>query len=652
MTHIGQHAEARLPEVLDTLGTAVFVCDSQGPECPVVCASRGLSVLTRYSQELLEGRDLADLLAAGTAPGLPESLREAIRNGESFCGDVFCPREEGEGIWCELRLAPTEWEGTFDRYWCGTLVEITERRERELRLAESEARCRGMFENSVEGIYQSTPEGRYLAVNPALARMYGYSSPDDLMKRVSDIQSQIYVDPSLRERFRREIERCGVVRDLEYEVRRRDGNRLWISERARAVRDDAGTVRYYEGFVSDISARKEAEAVRAQLEKQMIQAHKMEAVGVMAGGIAHDFNNMLCVMLGHTELTLADTHITGFPRKNLEAVLKAANRAKDLVRQILAFSRKTEAERAPIKLGPILKESVKMLKAALPSSVQVQLALETDHDVVVADPTEIHQVMMNLGNNAAHAMRRHGGELGYSLSALELDAAGAAPLALKPGRYVCLAVRDTGHGMSPEIIEQIFDPFFTTKPAGEGTGLGLALVREIVTRYGGHVAVESTVGLGTTFRIYLPQTARAPRRLPGQEATECRGHQERLLVVDDEVGILDMMQQRLRLMGYRVVTRADSLAALDAVRTEPERYAAVITDQTMPDLLGTELAEKLGEIRPNLPVVLMTGLNQPPGFANSRFGGRRAVVQKPIDFADLSRRLRGFIDDGVFRTKA
>ena len=501
-----------------------------------------------------------------------------------------------------------------------------------------------MFENAVEGIYQSTPDGHYLVVNAALARMYGYEHPDELLNQVSDIQSQIYVDATMREQFKRQIERTGFVHGLEYQVRRRDGSIIWISESARAVRDASGTIQYYEGFIDDITSRKEAEAERARLEKQMLQAQKMDAVGTLASGMAHDFNNILCAILGYTDLDLVDTQIKGRTRENLCIVHKSACRARDLISRILAFSRQADTERAPLKLGAILTEGVKTLNATLPSSISIRVNIRTDEDVVVADATEIHQIVMNLGTNAGHAMKSKGGRLTYELETLDLKPEAATGRSVPPGRYVHLIVSDTGRGMSSEVVERIFEPFFTTKGPGRGTGLGLTLVQQIVSRSGGYIKVNSQEGQGTTFHLYFPPSREPAVPAPADQDQLLRGHQEQILVVDDEVPILDMMQQHLRKMGYRVTTRADSLEAMHTFRASPDKFDLVITDHTMPGLLGADLAEGLGGIRPDLPVILMTGLNQPPDFAESRHASRRAVFQKPVDFVKLSHCLRQFLN--------
>jgi PAS domain S-box-containing protein len=511
-------------------------------------------------------------------------------------------------------------------------------------LKAAEALYRSMFENALEGIYQSTPDGHYLIVNAALARMYGYQRPEEMLNQVSDIQNQIYVDATFRERFKQEIERVGFVRELEYQVRRRDGSVFWISESARAVRDAGGATRYYEGFIDNITARKEAEAERARLEKQMLRAQKMDAIGTLASGMAHDFNNILCAILGHTQLALFDQDIKGRTRDSLISVFKSAERAKELVKRILSISRPTDAKRIPLKLGTIVSEGVKLLNATLPSSIQLQFTIHTDADVVEADATEMHQVIMNLGTNAGHAMRDTGGRLDYELNAIELDEVQAGQLTLPPGAYVQLSVRDTGHGMSRDVLERIFEPFFTTKAVGRGTGLGLTLVQKIIAGNGGQLRVESQKDVGTTFHVYLPRSPLPPAPSSPEEHQVLPGRREQILVVDDEIPVLSVLQQRLRQMGYRVITRADSLDALETFRAEPARFDLVITDHTMPGLQGADLAEKMGDIRSEVPVILVTGLNQPPSFSGSRYAPQRAVCQKPINFVELSHQLRDFLD--------
>jgi PAS domain S-box-containing protein len=383
--------------------------------------------------------------------------------------------------------------------------EILERKKAERALRATERKYRGFFENSVEGAYQSTAEGQYLSVNPALARLYGYASPAEMMAAVGNIARDVYVDAGMRQRFREMIERDGEVRNLEYQVRQRGGEVLWISESARAARNRRGQVVYYEGTIRNISLRKRAEAEAARLEQQLLQLQKMEAIGTLASGIAHDFNNILGGITGYVELAQDDLAPGSAPAAHLQEVMGALQRAKQVVRQILTFSRQSPPQRQRIRLGTIVEEVIHLLRATLPSTIVIRQEITADEDETIADPAQIHQVLLNLGTNASHAMAAKGGSLLVRLESVVLGDPGPAPvLVLASGRYLKLTVQDTGHGIRPEILRRIFEPFFTTKPVGEGTGLGLSVVHGIVKSHSGDIHVESLPSVGTTFHVYLP----------------------------------------------------------------------------------------------------------------------------------------------------
>jgi PAS domain S-box-containing protein len=370
--------------------------------------------------------------------------------------------------------------------------------KRALRIAER--KYRGFFENAVEGVYQSTAEGRYLSVNPSLARLYGYATPREMLGAIRDIARDVYVEAGMRQRFQRMIERDGEVRNLEYPVRHRDGRTLWISENARVVRSRKGKVLYYEGTIRDVTPLKEAAAEAARLEDQLRQAHKMEAIGTFASGIAHDFNNIVAAISGFTELALEELPQGASTRKYMLDVLAVTRRAADLVKQILMFSRQTQPVRQPVHLAAIIDEVEKMLGATLPPNIAFNREILVGDDSAVADPGQIHQMLVNLCTNAIHAMRKGGGSLTVRLRDEMLGLASSDI----PELYLKLSVEDTGHGIPDEIREHMFEPFFTTKRVGEGTGLGLSVVHGIVKSHGGDIRVSSAVGVGTTFTVYIP----------------------------------------------------------------------------------------------------------------------------------------------------
>ena len=434
------------------------------------------------------------------------------------------------------------------------------------------------------------------------------------------------------------------VQPVEHRILRKDDIMRWVRNTLVPHYDAQGNLLSYDGLISDIQERKEAEEARAKLQAQLQHAQKMEAIGTLAGGIAHDFNNILFAILGYTELTRDDVPEGSLVRANLEEVIKAANRAKDLVKQILIFSRQVEQERKPMLIHLIVKEALKLLRASLPTTIEIRQNIDTKCGFVLADPTQIHQVIMNLCTNAYHAMRESGGVLEVSLDVFDIDAAFAAAHAnLEEGAYLRLTVSDTGHGMDGATMERIFDPFFTTKAIGEGAGMGLATVHGIVTSYNGAVTVYSEPGEGTTFHVYLPRVDSTA--VPEATATEPvpRG-KERILFVDDEEQIVRFGQQMLERLGYHVTARASSVEALEAFGAEPEKFDLVITDQTMPNMTGVVLARELMRIRPDIPVILTTGFSEAVTQEKAKNMGMRECIMKPVLASDLGRAIRRVLD--------
>ncbi len=383
-------------------------------------------------------------------------------------------------------------------------MEILDHRRTEQARRRAEDQFRSLFEHAVVGIFQSLPDGQYLAVNPALARMYGYRSAEELLSSVKDIANEIYVDPSVRAEFQRRIKEEGQVRGMEYQVRRKDGRLIWISEHARAVKDRRNRVVRYEGIIQDITAQKEAMADRARLEIRLYQAKKMEAIGTLAGGIAHDFNNILAAIVGYSELVADDLPPDSMGRRNINDVFMACERARDLVRQILTFSRQAPPERSAVRLRAIIKDVQRLLRPTLPESIELRTQISARSDRIVADPVQINQVLMNLCTNAIHAMKAKGGVLTISLDDWASGKEAVGDPELPPGEYLLLSVEDNGQGIDPKVLGRIFEPFFTTKAAGEGTGLGLSVIHGIVKGHAGDITVRSRLGEGTVFHIYLP----------------------------------------------------------------------------------------------------------------------------------------------------
>jgi signal transduction histidine kinase/response regulator RpfG family c-di-GMP phosphodiesterase len=385
---------------------------------------------------------------------------------------------------------------------------------------------------------------------------------------------------------------------------------------------------------------KHAEEEKRRLETRLRQAQKIQAIGTLAGGIAHDFNNILAAILGYAELVRLQIPKGNKARDHLNEVVGSTYRARDLVRQILTFSRQTEQERRPVYIHLITKEALRLLRASLPSTIQFRQNITTDSGLVRADPTEIHQVLMNLCTNAHEAMSKSGGTLEVSLLSVDLgmDDIGRYP-DVKPGPYLKLSVADTGHGMYPQTVERIFDPYFTTKEKGSGTGLGLAVVHGIVANLGGTIDVESVPGKGTAFHVWLPRVEEGSASESETSEEPATGN-ERILFIDDEEPLVNTAKQMLTHLGYQVVARTSSIEALELFREEPDQFDLVITDMTMPHMTGDKLAQELMGIRSDIPVILCTGFSERITQEEAKRVGVKAFLMKPIASGEMARVIR------------
>lgn len=398
--------------------------------------------------------------------------------------------------------------------------------------------------------------------------------------------------------------------------------------------------------VMDITDRKRSEAEEERLKAQLSQTQKVETIGTFAGGIAHDFNNILAAIFGYAELALVEANRPDLDkvRKNLNGVLQAGKRAKDLVTQILSFSRHDEMEYKPIMLYSTIKESLRMLRAIIPESIEFRQNLHSS-GMVLADPIQIHQLMMKLCSNAAQAIGRTEGVVQVSLKDVTVDETAAMQsLTLNPGDYVKLTVSDTGHGMTPEVMARIFEPYFTTKGIGSGSGLGLSVVQGIVKKHKGAITVESEPGKGTTFNIYLPRVEfkKEPEASP-VEITLLTGT-ERVLFVDDEPVLVDLAKQALESLGYEVTATTSSTEALEVFKKNPDRFDLVITDMTMPDMMGDRLAQRILEARHDIPIILCSGYGEHISTKKLKGIGIHEYIMKPFVLSDLAKTIRKSLD--------
>lgn len=543
-------------------------------------------------------------------------------------------RLKGEtgGVLCHEHLGgPRIWTSDEDSVAASlaTLVSLAleahERKQAEQALQASEERFRTFTQYFPGPAFIKNAKGQHLFVNPAFEEALNLSRSDWEGKTNDELfPSHIAADIN---RHDQQILRDGKSLQVIEQTEQNGERRQWLVTKF-LISDGQRHPALLGGIALDVTERK-------QLEQRLRQAEKMEALGTLAGGIAHDFNNILAAMIGYTEL--AQDGVTAGSRagRNLDQVLVAGRRAKALIQQILAFSRQREPQREVLDLGTLLQEAMTLLRASIPATIAMRVDVRSSDSTVLADPTQLQQVIMNVCSNAAQAMQERGGTLGLHLEEVDVPPSFASMHPpLRAGAHMRLTITDTGVGMTPEVLARIFDPFFTTKKVGEGTGLGLSASLGIVTSHGGTISVESEPGRGSTFSIYLPKLTAATDSSQGPEADR-RGGSERILFVDDETALVRLADQTLGNLGYRVTVLTDPVLALGQFRSEPDAFDLVITDQTMPGMTGEVLARELLRLRPSLPIILCTGFSEGMSEQAARKVGFRGLLMKPLTVAEL-----------------
>jgi two-component system cell cycle sensor histidine kinase/response regulator CckA len=509
------------------------------------------------------------------------------------------------------------------------------RRESETALRASEASYTTLVEQAPVGIYRSTPAGRFLSANPALARILGYATPQELL--ALDMSRDVYVDADERRRLvAQDTYTNQVYEELEATWKKKDGTRIRVQLSVRASRKPDGQVEFYEAFVRDITNQR-------QLEAQLAQAQKMEAIGRLAGGVAHDFNNLLTVILSYSDLLLEDLPAESSDREDVTQIRKAAQGASELTRQLLAFSRQQVLLPKVVDINASVSGIERLLTRVLREDIKLACTLASDAGMIRVDPGQLEQVIMNLAVNARDAMPG-GGLLTIETANVDLDAdyLRAHPMA-KPGPYVMLAVTDTGMGMDAATQARIFEPFFTTKDVGKGTGLGLATVQGIVQQSGGFIWVYSEPDHGTVFKIYLPRVDEAPSQEAVTNADDVRGT-ETILIAEDVPAVRAVTREMLKRYGYHVLEAADGLTALQVAADYKETIHLLLTDVVMPDLSGRDLAERFRMLRPAMKVVFMSGYTDDAIVRHGILQEGIAYLQKPFTPVSLAKKVRVVLD--------
>ncbi len=548
--------------------------------------------------------------------------------------DFRIVHKSGRTVWIDHHCVPIH---RADGSFLGRRVsnrDFTERKRMEQALKESEEQFRALVDGAPDPIFVEV-DACFAYLNEAALGLFGAASLEQLLGRP-------VIDRYHPDAWKSVSQRLETVRSEKRRVPKQERVCLRLDGTPIPVESSAAPV-VFEGrngvliFLQDISERR-------QIEAHLQQAQKMEAIGALAGGIAHDFNNLLFPILGLSEILIEDLPEGSLERENVAEIIKAARRAADLVNQILSFSRQAEHKKIPIRIQQVLKEVGKLVRATIPANIEIRQDIQADCGPVLADPTNLHQVAMNLVTNAFHAVEQNGGAIGIELQQTTLGAEDTAGTSLAPGDYARLTVSDNGSGIPADLLPKIFDPYFTTKPQGKGTGLGLSVVYGIVKEHGGEIRVRSDVGQGTAFTIYLPLIPKDETSGPPAAAAVHPTGSERILLVDDEEAVARMEKQMLERLGYRVTTCTGSIEALETFKADPAAFDLIITDMSMPRLTGDRMARQMMALKPGLPVILCTGFSEQitPQMAASM--GIKGFLMKPVVRGELAATVRKLLD--------
>ena len=628
-----QRSEERHRRIVETAEEGIWMIDAA---TVTTFVNPKMARMLGYEAEEMLGRPMYDFMDDRAQADARENVRRRER-GISEQHDFRLTRKDGTDLWTAMSTS-----ASFDDagQYAGALAmvtDITERRRAEDALRESEERFRSLTVLSSDWYWEHDEEFRLTKVvggraydnNVGLRRVIGQRPWE---------AASAGMDPADWDRHRRQLEAHEPFRDFEITHQGADGQLYTVSVSGEPMFDHAGRFTGYRGVGRDITEQRRGQTLRLELEAQLRESQKMEAIGVLAGGIAHDFNNVLAGILGNVALAIQDLPPEHAAAVSLEQIRKAGLRGRGLVQQILAFARRQPREVVSCELRPLVDECIGLLRSTLPAGVMLDVELSAERLFVMADATQVEQVLMNLCTNAWHSLGGKPGRVAVALAGVELDTAAARQLGggLTPGAYARLTVADTGRGMDAETKARIFEPFFTTKPVGEGTGLGLAVAHGIVAAHGGVIRVQSSPGEGSRFEIYLPRSASTePADRPVPLAVAHRGHGENVLYIDDDDVMIVMVERLLERLGYVVTCLHDPAHAIEAVRTAPHAFDVVVTDLNMPELSGLDVARALQRVRADLPVIISSG-NLPDQLqAEARQAGVRALVHKQYTLEEL-----------------
>lgn len=647
-------SEQRLADIIDFLPDATFAIDREGT---VIAWNRAIEEMTEVPKEEMIGKGnfeyalpfygqrrpiMIDLVFADEEE-IRKNYVAVSRLGNTIVAEAFVPGTYGGkganlwGIATPLYDKSGEISAAIE-----SIRDVTERKKAEETLRKAESKYRAIFENAMEGIFQTTPEGGYVTANPAHARMLGYDSPEELISSVTDIGRQTYTDPAQRAEVKRLLTENGYIKDHPVQLTRKDGKTIWVTIDASTIRDQDGKDLFYQGYMLDITDRKRAEDERQKLEAQLHHAQKMESVGRLAGGVAHDFNNMLNVIIGHAEMAMERIDPSTQLHDHLHEIRRASYRSADLVRQLLAFARRQMARPRLLDLNETIGNMLKMLGRLIGEDIRLIWVPGPGLWHVRIDPSQVDQILANLAVNARDAIAGVGTITIETSNAVLDDSYCANYVGFTPGEYVLVTVSDTGAGMDKELLEHIFEPFFTTKDIGRGTGLGLATVYGIIKQNDGFINVYSEPLKGATFRIYLPRFKAEAEDLQQETAQvqESLRGEETILLVEDDLALLVLTRRMLEDLGYTVLSAQSPKEAIQLVENHTGDLHLLVTDVVMPEMNGRELQEWLIGIRPSLKCLYVSGYTANMIAHRGILEEGVHFLSKPFGRDELARKIR------------
>ena len=611
----------------------IYLSDMEGV---FIDGNRAAEEIVGYKKEELIGQSYLTLgvLPPDQLPKAVALLNENLNGNATGPDDLTLIRKDGESVTVEVMTIPITLQN--QKAILGIARDISERKKAAAALEESEEKYRNILESIDDGYYEVDLAGNFTFFNDSMCRILGYPR-EELMGK----NNREYMDEDNAKMIFKAfntVYRTGLsTKALGWKLICKDGSECFVETVVSLITDADKKAIGFRGIARDVTDR-------IRLEEQLRHAHKMESIGTLAGGVAHDFNNILHMIIGNTELALIDIPEDNPAHGNLEQVKSASLRAAGIVQQLLNFSRKTDREYKPIGAITVLQEALKFLRSTIPTTIEIRTRITTDETIIMADPIQINQVLINICTNAAQAMETSGGVIDVKVENVDLDDKDIVSLPdLSAGEYVKTTIRDTGPGITPEIQDRIFDPYFTTKVAGEGSGMGLAVAHGIVKSHNGAIAVDSQVNQGTVFTIFFPAVPKKPVVTADSQAEIPQG-KESILFVDDEETIADMAFLMLERLGYQVVKATDPSKALALFRSRPHEFDLVITDMTMPQMNGVQFSEKLNAIRSDIPVILCTGHSTLIDEQKVKQYGIAAYLAKPITMREMALTIRQVID--------